>query len=267
MLTFAFALLTIATVCAGASNADTAYMKCWYDYTRMRDTINHQSSKDLMILAIGKEQSVFYSYYTFQHDSLEKEPDYRQKWRAAFLAAYQKDGVNATNFYYRRTTDWVYKDLVRNKIQVYDDIDSEKYTYADNLDGQSWTLIDSTKTIIDYVCNLAEADYHGRHWTAWYAIDIPTDNGPWKLGGLPGLILEAQDDRGEHRFVIKGLQKVDEPIEEKSKEGKYQKTERKTFLKAKRRQQENVSSSLSELTGENISKSPLNWDYLETDYH
>lgn len=54
-------------------------------------------------------------------------------------------------------------------------------------------IADSTKNILGYDCVMATAHYHGRDWTAWFTPDIPLPEGPWKLTGLPGLILEASE--------------------------------------------------------------------------
>ena len=66
----------------------------------------------------------------------------------------------------------------------------------------SWTLSDDTVTIGGYLCKTATCQFHGRLWMVRYAEDIPTSAGPWKLCGLPGLILEAETDGGIHRFTI-----------------------------------------------------------------
>lgn len=59
-----------------------------------------------------------------------------------------------------------------------------------------------------YQCRLAKTRYKGRTWSAWYAEDIPLDAGPWKLGGLPGLILRAYDADSFYVFDATALRQA-----------------------------------------------------------
>lgn len=66
-----------------------------------------------------------------------------------------------------------------------------------------WQILDSTKSISKFKCNLATKIFRGRKYYAWFTKEIPTAFGPWKLNGLPGLILEAYDEKKQ--FEIRAL--------------------------------------------------------------
>lgn len=78
--------------------------------------------------------------------------------------------------------------------------------YHEKLPDIDWKLSDSTKSICGYVCNQAKAEVYGREWTVWYSTEIPMSYGPYVLGGLPGLILEAVDDDNIFHFVTVGIE-------------------------------------------------------------
>ena len=48
----------------------------------------------------------------------------------------------------------------------------------------------------------------------WYTLEIPISEGPWKLDGLPGMILSASDPNGEFSFNCKSIEEnVNVPME------------------------------------------------------
>lgn len=63
-----------------------------------------------------------------------------------------------------------------------------------------WELETGTKNVLGYTCQKAAVRYLGRNYIAWFAPALPISSGPWKLRGLPGLILEVSDERGEYQF-------------------------------------------------------------------
>lgn len=75
-----------------------------------------------------------------------------------------------------------------------------------------WTLSDDTLTVGGYLCKTATCQLHGRKWTVRYSEDIPTSAGPWKLCGLPGLILKAEADGDIHRFTLASLERIASPV-------------------------------------------------------
>ena len=143
---------------------------------------------------------------------------------------------------------------------------------------------DSTKTILGYECFLASADYHGRKWIVWFSPEIPVAAGPWKLQGVPGLILEASTEDELYRFVADGIQQTEKLISPIYLANEYEKTDRVKFLKAKRGFMDNpvgainaqfsgsgVSIRSVKLSGDSDSGSKIfisreTVDFIETDY-
>lgn len=64
---------------------------------------------------------------------------------------------------------------------------------------------EDTTTILNIVCQKATMEFRGREYTAWFTMDIPINDGPWKLYGLPGLILKAEDSEGILNIEVFGL--------------------------------------------------------------
>ena len=69
----------------------------------------------------------------------------------------------------------------------------------------SWTLSDDTLTVSGYLCQQATATYRGVEWHVWYTEEVPSSAGPWRLRGLPGLIVKAESEA--HTFCLAKLQR------------------------------------------------------------
>lgn len=83
--------------------------------------------------------------------------------------------------------------------------------YEQQYPDLQWEMLFEQDTIIGYVCQAANAVYAGRKWKAWYTAEIPSSAGPWKLNGLPGLILKATNDSG-HKFEVMGIKQEKSPM-------------------------------------------------------
>ena len=73
-----------------------------------------------------------------------------------------------------------------------------------------WTVLDDTTTIGGFRCQKATAIFRGVEWHAWYTEEIPSSAGPWRLRGLPGLIVKAESK--VHTFVLAELRQEEKPI-------------------------------------------------------
>ncbi|MFV0541032.1 MAG: GLPGLI family protein [Aestuariibaculum sp.] len=69
-----------------------------------------------------------------------------------------------------------------------------------------WDLKNETKKIGAFKAHKATAKFRGRLYTAWYTLEVPLPYGPWKLQGLPGLILEAHDEKKEMYLYFKSIE-------------------------------------------------------------
>ena len=86
-------------------------------------------------------------------------------------------------------------------------------SYQQALPTIEWKLQPEQQTISGYECYTAMGEYGGRTWNVWYAPEIPINVGPWKLSGLPGLIIKATND-ANHSFELIELDTKKMPIYE-----------------------------------------------------
>ncbi|HSV87242.1 MAG TPA: GLPGLI family protein, partial [Bacteroidales bacterium] len=196
---------------------DHAQFRFSYEFAMEFDTLTYNDTReDMIFLQVGPNVSKSYSYSRFYSDSLRASPDYERamnRIRHDFIREFGQT---------RRIPEWlvrgaglfarVYKNYPQGQVTVTDNIVANHYIYTDELHPQNWEILDSVKTILDYPVQMAVSDFRGRRWTAWFAPDIPISDGPWKLSGLPGLIMAAYDAKKHFRFHIVGIEKVqDQP--------------------------------------------------------
>ena len=230
------------------------------------------------VLLANKEQSKFYSPKTEFKDSLQSTPQGRVVEKELFNDAIKrymetKDGSAMSSVVYQ-TFLYVFRSKPDNEMTVYDKAGSlEQGYYTEPIGEIQWEIGDSTKNVLGYECTIATADYHGRHWTAWFTPEIPLQEGPWKLTGLPGLILEAEESTGQHSFVATGLEASNQEIYPIYPYRQYDKMSRMEMLRQYRNYLDHSSSINSAAIGINIGKDHIKneeeskIDFLESDYH
>lgn len=72
----------------------------------------------------------------------------------------------------------------------------------------SWHITKETKQLLGMECIRAECFYHGRSYIAWFTPSIPVSAGPWKLWGLPGLILHVADQEKKISFTATAIHEL-----------------------------------------------------------
>ena len=192
--------------------------------TTLLDSLSHYISKtEAMRLDIG-EQGItsFYSYICWRSDSIVGE-------------AYKR---GERSFQTKGEIGWkLFKHYPkRGEYAWLDGISTERYVCTEKAEEPTWTIVaDSTAEVIGNPCQLAVTDFRGRRWYAWYTDDIPISEGPWKLCGLPGLILRAYDEQRQYEFECTGMKPVTQDTAIEYKGEKYDAIDKQTLEKLYRR--------------------------------
>lgn len=129
------------------------------------------------------------------------------------------------------------KNLKQNLFQKHFVMPLSRDKFLINIDDTlEWEILPETKVIENLNCQKAEVKYSGRKWTAWFTREIPVAEGPYYFHGLPGLILQIQDDTDDFIFAVIQIKKLSENTLYESKNGveitwdQYQK-QLQTFFK------------------------------------
>ena len=192
-----------------------------------------------MTLIASPQKSLYYNVMSQYVDSCRSTPEGAARLRELQLKAWRVDYPDGTFSYEGRKLGlapdknvylYVDKEISADRMTVYDQKSDELCCYSEPLSEMSWTInSDSIMNILGYDCILAQADYHGRLWKAWFTPEIPLHDGPWKLHGLPGIILKADGGDG---FSIEATEigTTPLPVPEVYSKGNYGKSERKKIL-------------------------------------
>lgn len=116
----------------------------------------------------------------------------------------------------------------------------EPFLYEEELPKQTWTVCDEKQEILGYPCQKATTSFLGRDYTAWFTTEIPIANGPWKFGGLPGMILNVADAEQHYVFECTGIEQLKEKVPIVKYEFNYIKTTRKELNKVIKRMHDDL---------------------------
>jgi len=179
---------------------DLASVRITYSLSYIADSLKPEKVwEDRKILLIGDSVQQFYSEYQRSKDSVATAA--RKKGKA----------FRPLNFFENIIPEGydIYTYLVQEKRMVQEYITPlSAYRYWEAIEKPQWKISTDTCTILSYSCQKATARFRGRDWTVWFTMEIPIDAGPWKLCGLPGLIVKASDSREHYVFECIGLENI-----------------------------------------------------------
>ena len=203
--------------------------------------VRHNTDNDLYALRCGKTVSQYFSLAKLRSDSLRASPDIAISMIPLYEsmeAIKHRDDPSKKLPTSPGHGDYLYWNLSAGKISVYTSVFGSNYLVEEEMPAMDWEVEeDSVQTIIGYECHKAVTKFRGREWTVWYAEDIPISLGPWKLGGLPGLILSAVADDDFIKFTAVSVKTegINPVTFYNWGNEKYYKMDREKFLRYKNR--------------------------------
>ena len=191
---------------------DTTSIRFYYAFNAL-DIKDIDSYLDLGMLQIGKRMSKYSSSFLAHSDSLvidwwkaHHKPDASPKKielrgrMDGYWSEYQYSDIFIDS---KGLTEWAIMPRFFEK-------DCARYTEPYPL--MKWTIQKESTTICGYQCQKATCHYRGRDFEAWFAPSIPIKKGPWKFGGLPGLILKVYDKDHLYTFECVRVEKGRYPM-------------------------------------------------------
>ena len=189
-----------------AQKPDIPIIRVSYALSHVRDTTNRDRPyTENMVLIVGRNASLFTSEDKITQ--MERMAEFIKKQT-------EENGGTLTNVVMQKglirsvsLTDIYFFSSEKKMITI--ENKATKFRIDEDVSPISWKISKDTANFSGISCKKATAYFKGRSWTAWFAPDLPFSSGPWKLNSLPGLIIEAYDDRKDIHFIFTGLQKAE----------------------------------------------------------
>ena len=181
-------LLSCPAFCQTRDSIDCSIFTVGYDYKIHTTDKDGNAVTDSLhtVLLVGSKVSQTMGYYTHKYKVLGIDAH-------EYYDEYQREGM--------AHVPTIMTDLAEKRMDVVEAVPAYYYSYSEPNDLE-WTLLDDTLSISHYLCHKAQTTYGGRTWTSWYTEEVPTTAGPWKLSGLPGLIIKADEAECTFEFEM-----------------------------------------------------------------
>lgn len=169
----------------------SVYSVAYYHFQHIKDTTQSgKVSTEEFYLAFNETQSLYISKTKLDRDSLQQ--------LILKKANENNSDIVDMGMFVPATDESILN--TNAGLNIFNHFNGNNYLIQEPIEKINWEITDETTQILGYTCQKAVGMYKGRNYSAWFTIDIPAAFGPWKLQGLPGLILEAYDNSGRIKF-------------------------------------------------------------------
>ena len=174
---------------------DTAQFVAVYDYEcrTLDDEDAPVTDRMQVVVQVGRRVTKSMPYSAYPVYDNESKPDVAAGFQEALM---------------HMPTVWT--GLPTGQTTVREFIFPHEYEGSEETPEIAWTLEEDTMTVSGYHCQQATATFRGVEWHVWYTDEIPSSAGPWRLRGLPGLIIKAESEA--HTFCLAELRMEASPI-------------------------------------------------------
>lgn len=199
-------LFLILHVGAYAQQPEPLVLTVKYDFMHVYDTADRANPiRETMYLLVGQTSSTYRRSPAAPFIKPSSEPAVRSGGPTITVAGMPMAVVSAPGI----SEGELFQYPSAGTFKTCTHIAMNDYLVEDKLPVINWKVGTDTKTIGDFKCQQATGTYAGRTYTVWFTPDLPFRNGPWKLNGLPGLILEGKDATGDVAFTFSAFTKAD----------------------------------------------------------
>lgn len=184
---------------------DTCQLEVSYTAEILLDTLGTERTKDIVVVQVGDSVMKYYGWVCWQRNI-------NYTW---FTVGAEKKQTKINSIYQPAIDYAIYRYMdsgILSNRHLLPRRNNMVYEYKEKLPQFNWTIAADTLTIGGYLCQKAGAYYAGRQWTVWFTSEIPVDCGLWKFNGLPGLILEATDNKNYYHFTLREVSQNRVPI-------------------------------------------------------
>lgn len=160
-----------------------------YELKFKTDSLKDHYSSQNMVLDIGQHETKFYYEKLLKLDSLSRK------------------GINIS---FSMPLQQILKKVKEEKMYInYYSLDGQYFQY-NTFDQVKWVVLEENKIENNIHLQKAKTFFGGRYWEAWFSIDTPLQEGPYKFRGLPGLIYEIRDSKNNFIYKLISLTKLTE---------------------------------------------------------
>ncbi len=173
-----------------------------YEYKYIPDSTQKDTiRKDMMALDITDKGSTYQSLTKMAGDSIR-----RAEIQKMISSGGARNGAsfNLRNTRKAGTVDYkINKEYPSFRTFLTERIGRDNYKVLEE-EKIIWAISPEQKTFGAYTGQKATTTWGGRKWIAYFSTDIPFQDGPYKFSGLPGLIINIEDETGSHKMTLIG---------------------------------------------------------------